>query len=330
MVLRTCHHVAVGKSEPSAHRWQRLERRVSSMPSMLLRAVPEAQKEELVAGKNLSAFAIMAHLQILYQPGGLGEKETILRNLESPPEAANLHEGASQLRRWIRWRVRARDIGVAEPDPSVLVRGLQRISKKVLEVNSELRFRVSLARSTLMLDSAPTAQSVERYVTLLLAEMEQIAHTEKAEKKSNPPRPKLNEARVSKEGKGENEKGGKGKGKFGGDSKGAPCHYFLTDEGCRRGRDCGFAHVMDSEKRCWACGSKSHFAGSCPRGSSDAKEAKEGGGQKAIKQCRRVTETPRCPARTGMQRLRKGVTSVIRRQLQAAAQFKANRRRMMV
>ena len=33
---------------------------------MLLKAVPEAQKEELVAGKDLGAFAIMAHLQILY------------------------------------------------------------------------------------------------------------------------------------------------------------------------------------------------------------------------------------------------------------------------
>ena len=35
---------------------------------MLLKAVPETQKEELIAGKNFGAFAIMAHLQILHQP----------------------------------------------------------------------------------------------------------------------------------------------------------------------------------------------------------------------------------------------------------------------
>ena len=135
---------------------------------MLLKAVPETQKEELIAGKNLGAFAIMAHLQILYQPGGLGEKETILWNLESPPEASSLQEAVLQLRRWMRWRLRAKDIGVAEPDPSVLVSGLNRLVKKVLETNSELRFRISLARSTLMLDSALTPQTVERFGTLLL------------------------------------------------------------------------------------------------------------------------------------------------------------------
>ena len=95
----------------------------------------------------------MAHLQILYQPGGLGEKEIILRNLESPPEAATLREAVLHLRRWMRWRLPAKDIGVAAPDPSVLVRGLNRLVKKVLEVNGGLRFRISLARSTLMLDS---------------------------------------------------------------------------------------------------------------------------------------------------------------------------------
>ena len=275
-------HVLLSPLERTAHRpvppaqlqqrkWQRLERRVASM---LLKAVPEAQKEELVAGKNLSAFAIMAHLQILYQPGGLGEKEMVLRNLESPPEAGNLQEAVIQLRRWMRWRIRARDIGVAEPDPSVLVRGLGRVVKKILDIHPDLRFRVSLAKSTLMLDSAPSSQSVDRYVTLLLAETELIAHTDK---KVVNPKPKLNEAKLAKEEKGEAEKG-KGKGKSV-DQKGV-CHYFLTDEGCRRGKDCTFAHNLDQEKRCWACGSKSHLSNACPRGGG---EGSKEGGKKALK-----------------------------------------------
>ena len=81
-------------------------------------------------GKNLSTFSIMAHLQMIYQPGGLGEKETILRNLESPAEAGSLQEAVLLLRKWGRWKSRARDIGVAEPDPSVLMRGLHKLSRK--------------------------------------------------------------------------------------------------------------------------------------------------------------------------------------------------------
>ena len=167
----------------------------------------------------------MAHLQIIYQPGGLGEKETILRNLESPSEEAFL-----LLRKWGRWKSQPRDVGVAEPVPSVLMRGLHRLSRKVLDTHADLRFQVTLARSTLLLDSAPTASSVERYVTMLLAECEQIARTEKGDKKSSSMnssvKPKVNEAKVRKDD-GE-EKGGKGKGKSG-ESKAPVCKYFLTD-----------------------------------------------------------------------------------------------------
>eukprot|EP00435_Cladocopium_sp_Y103_P038530 s827_g10.t1 len=261
--LERTSHRPVPPVQLQQKKWQRLERRVASM---LLKAVPESQKEELVAGKSLSAFAIMAHLQILYQPGGLGEKETILRNLEMPPEAATLPEAVVQLRRWSRWRLRARDIGVAEPDASVLLRGLTRLVKKVLEAHADLRFRISLARSTLMLDSAPTAASVERFGVLLLAEIEQIAHTDRQERKTAATKPKINEMKFKKPEELEGEKNGsKGKGKSGAEGKGLPCRYFLTDEGCRKGKDCGFAHNLDQEKRCWSCGSKAHFANSCPR-----------------------------------------------------------------
>ena len=273
--LERTNHRPVAPQHLQQRRWQRLERRVASM---LLKSIPESQKEELVAGKSLSAFSIMAHLQILYQPGGLGEKETILRNLESPPEATGLQEAVIQLRRWMRWKSRAKDIGVAEPDPSVLVRGLNRLVKRVLENNRELSFRISLARSTLTLDSAPTQQSVERFSSLLLAEVEQVAHTDRQEKKGATPKPKVNEMKWKGE-ENEGEKGGKGKGKQGTEGKPYPCKYFLTDEGCRKGRDCTFLHQKDGEKRCFACGSKSHFAGSCPRGSSEAERSDKGQGK---------------------------------------------------
>ena len=49
-------HTPVAPPELQQRRWQRLERRVASL---LLKAIPDAQKE-VVAGKNLSTFSIMA------------------------------------------------------------------------------------------------------------------------------------------------------------------------------------------------------------------------------------------------------------------------------
>eukprot|EP00435_Cladocopium_sp_Y103_P037786 s3094_g10.t1 len=56
--------------------------------------------------------------KIIHQPGGLGEKETILRNLEPPTE------------KWGRWKTEASDSGVAEHNPSVLMHGLNKLSRK--------------------------------------------------------------------------------------------------------------------------------------------------------------------------------------------------------
>ena len=83
-------------------------------------AVPEGQREELISAKRLSAMAIICQLLVTYQPGGLAEKELILRSLELPPESANLVEAVQSLRRWARWRRRAADLQISEPDPFLL------------------------------------------------------------------------------------------------------------------------------------------------------------------------------------------------------------------
>ena len=66
-------------------RWQRLEKRVAGM---LIKSVPDGVREDLVSNKRLGTFAILAALQVIYQPGGLGEKRALLKALEDPMEAA--------------------------------------------------------------------------------------------------------------------------------------------------------------------------------------------------------------------------------------------------
>lgn len=58
--------------------------------SLLLTALPEAQKDEMIATQSLSPLAIVAKLMVAYQPGGLAEKGIVLRALEQREEAESL------------------------------------------------------------------------------------------------------------------------------------------------------------------------------------------------------------------------------------------------
>lgn len=57
------------------------------------------------------------------------------KGLESPQEAASLGAVLTGLRRWLRWKRRAMEVGVALPDATILVRGLNRIIKNPNELN---------------------------------------------------------------------------------------------------------------------------------------------------------------------------------------------------
>ncbi|CAE7274583.1 GIP [Symbiodinium sp. CCMP2456] len=53
--------------------------------------------------------------------------------------------------------------GVTAPDPALLARGLNAMVRKVMEKNPEASFRTSLVKSTLMVDTRPTMDSVDSY-----------------------------------------------------------------------------------------------------------------------------------------------------------------------
>lgn len=65
---------------------------------------------------------------------------------------------------------------------------------------------------------------------------------------------------------------GKGGGEKGGGRGGAPherapinCRFFISENGCKKGKQCQFAHVLDDQRRCWNCGSTQHYAPKCDR-----------------------------------------------------------------
>ncbi|CAE7244180.1 unnamed protein product [Symbiodinium necroappetens] len=152
--------------------WARVERRATAM---MLSAVPKAIREEIIAHGQVSTLDLLCKLYSVYQPGNLQEKTLVLKMLEQPEECTSALQAVEGLRRWSLWRRRAASLGMAEPDASVLVRGLDKITGLIIKGSGELAFRVSLIRSTLQVDVSPSSSTVTTFLQHLQAEMEQQA-----------------------------------------------------------------------------------------------------------------------------------------------------------
>ena len=98
---------------------------------------------ELISARRLSVFRILTQLLLTYCPGGVLEKQTLLRSLEDPVEVGTMSEAPSAIRRWLRWKLRTQEVGAVMPDPALLLKGLNKLTRKVLEANKEFQFRVT-------------------------------------------------------------------------------------------------------------------------------------------------------------------------------------------
>ena len=109
------------------------------------------------------------------------------------------------------------------------------------------------------------------YANHLLAEVEQIAHQDKKRREKEEKPGDLRMKRLEEAAKGD------GKGAKGDD--GHTCRFFLSEGGCKKGKSCGWKHVLDDQRRCWTCGSVKHYAPDCDR----PREPDAGGGEKGGK-----------------------------------------------
>ncbi|CAE7720332.1 TY1B-A [Symbiodinium necroappetens] len=255
-------------STPLKPEWARVERRATAM---LLSAVPKQVREEVIAHGEVTSLTLLCKLYAVYQPGNLQEKSLILKMLEQPEECQTALAAVEALRKWNLWRRRAASVGIAEPDASILLRGLDRITGAVVRGSGELSFRVSLIRSTLQIDVCPSASTITSFVQHLQAEMEQQARLSSAKPTADessalramgpmrdnpttttpasppsstttpsPPRPPSN-----------------------------LCRFFASDKGCRRGNSCKYPHTWSlvdkstRQKKCLNCGAQGHRAKEC-------------------------------------------------------------------
>ena len=98
--------------------WLRIEQRGSVA---LLKALPESLHSELVAQREVSSIGIMFKVLRVYQPGGLGERTTLLKQLVDQKVPSHLSEWLVALRSWRRWLTRVQELGIEPPDPVLLL-----------------------------------------------------------------------------------------------------------------------------------------------------------------------------------------------------------------
>ena len=173
------------RPEITEGKWGRVNARACAM---LMDALDPVVKADLIARKaNHSASHILFRLYTTYQPGGTGERNLVLSNLQNPQVIHDATAGVAALRDWGRWYQRCIDFGMNLPDPMVLVGALNSMTKPVISKDTEVTWRTEMVKSTLQLHARPTAEAVTAYHRHLLAEFEALATSQVPKKGGNQP-----------------------------------------------------------------------------------------------------------------------------------------------
>ncbi|OLP95354.1 hypothetical protein AK812_SmicGene22530 [Symbiodinium microadriaticum] len=206
--------------------------------------------------RHLSVAGMIFRLMTVFQPGGF----------EAAP--------------WAQWRMRLTQLQAAEPDTTLLVKGLDTLTQKALAKHPSSLFRLATFRERLGIDYAPTSEAVSELCHMLQAEVEHLSHSgadegpqkedadnkrQKLQKVLSPAAPKPSSP-VHPSAKASGAK---------------PCKNWLTAGGCSYGNSCQFFHDQSEEKmkgRCFSCSAEDHWADTCPvkaRLKAEAKAAAE-------------------------------------------------------
>ena len=244
--------------------YARLEQR---SVSMLLAALPEGLRQDVIASRRLSTVGILFRLFTTFQPGGSGERTGLIKSISETKVPAGLGELLGSIRQWRRSVGRSEELRVTV-DPLVLTGVLSKFADGASKLGgNQVAFRLATMRQQLDVDRAPSFDSVRDWAEYIQAELEELANAQTAAKATplNPPAlaPVLTQGNPAvKAFTGEGQKPWERP-----ESEKAPCRFWGTDEGCRRGEKCGFAHAwgtLEKSSRCLLCSSTGHRRRDCP------------------------------------------------------------------
>ncbi|CAE7344971.1 unnamed protein product, partial [Symbiodinium necroappetens] len=142
---------------------------------LLLKAVPEAFRTDLIATRTLAVNAIVFAILCRWQPGGKLERAQVLDYLVHPEASSSVEETVEGIRKWRRMVLRASELGAVLPDSSLLLKGLDSLTQSGLGDHPVVSFRVAAYRNESSVDFAPTQAKVAELAEYLLAEYEALS-----------------------------------------------------------------------------------------------------------------------------------------------------------
>ena len=212
---------------------------------------PDQLRRDLVSGRQLSVVYILYKLHVTYQPGGGAEKTQLLKNLVETKFATQTSELLTQVRLWRRWLARAQELNLALPDPVVLMVTVQRMIESATKSGgAQMAFRIANVRQELRVDYAATVEAVMELSEYVQAEVEEVSLTTPM---------KLQPATTNAGAAGTQPTTSVKAmaSAFGAvDSDDRPsqklaCKFWKSDEGCKRGSSCTYAHDEGSLLQLW-------------------------------------------------------------------------------
>ena len=257
-------------------KYSRLSARTAGM---MLQAMSGVVRAEMVARAiTRSPVALLFRLFTMYQPGGESEKAYILQYLVSPPKAQTATELVTVLRQWERLLLRADNLHIAKPDPSLLVRGLNGLVAEIWAKDKDVMFRTQLVKSKLGVDVSPSWETALQLHQHLRAESENLVNglpTTTRSGTAEPTRdPKLRPLQPSGSVPAKppptttnTTTSTTSTGSAGASGVEKKCKWFTEPGGCRRGAACKFVHSFEGvskKNRCYTCGAEGHMATACP------------------------------------------------------------------
>ena len=243
---------------------------------LLLKAVPEAFKTDLIATRTLAVNAIVFAILCRWQPGGKLERAQVLDYLVHPEASGSVEETVEGIRKWRRMVLRASELGAVLPDSSLLLKGLDALTQPGLGDHPVVSFRVAAYRNESSVDFAPTQAKVAELAEYLLAEYEALSIQEDPRAQGTK---RQRAAAVKAAAKAEARTGAEQSGlvpppappkaaSLGtGDKK--VCRFWGSSQGCKKAAQCPDHHdrtLLKGTRRCWACSSDQHLKPDCPWG----------------------------------------------------------------
>ena len=195
------------------------------LTATLLRIVPEELKQPVIEeaqGLTISATAICLAVLTRLQPGGSEEITSLQRFLRSPTVPNTVSELAKVLRRYQLALSRSRHLSLPELAPPEGLRAVLSLARQVERKYGSLQMRMSILRLDPATSTRPTHAGVQSVLEMLDRECIELLADEQSKNTAITADPFVAAASAETARK--------------------PCHFYGTAQGCRRGKDCPFAH----------------------------------------------------------------------------------------